>query len=138
MRGSSIDPTMSMARCFACIIISSCFSTQCGWCRSYTMFIGFAGSMRQATLRMVFGGAATRCIADSRNRAGSRRMSFFMLGRGAYDRQSQEEAYRKLFDRTPEPSHASLFRRGSAEDPRILGDAQFMANVWRVTGRRLP
>lgn len=61
-----------------------------------------------------------------------------MLGRGAYDRQSQEEAYRKLFDRTPEPSHASLFRRGSAEDPRLLGDAQFMANVWRVTGRRLP
>lgn len=59
-----------------------------------------------------------------------------MLGRGPYDRQSQEEAYRKLFDRAPEPGHARLFRRGSAQDPRLLGDARFMADVWRVAGGR--
>ncbi len=61
-----------------------------------------------------------------------------MLGRGAYDRQSQEEAYRKLFDQAPLPDHARLFRQGSAEDPRLLGDARFIAGVWRLTGRRLP
>jgi hypothetical protein len=61
-----------------------------------------------------------------------------MLTRGAYSRQVQEEAYRGLFDRVPEPSHARLFRRGSAEDPRLLGDAQFITDVWRLTGRRSP
>jgi hypothetical protein len=61
-----------------------------------------------------------------------------MLTRGAYNRQIQEEAYRKLFDQPPPPSHARLFRRGSAKDPRLLGDAQFISDVWRQTGRRLP
>jgi hypothetical protein len=60
-----------------------------------------------------------------------------MLTRGAYDRQAQEEAYRRRFDQAPEGSHARLFRRGSPEDPRILGDAQFIKEVWRLTGRRL-
>jgi hypothetical protein len=61
-----------------------------------------------------------------------------MLTRGAYNRQIQEEAYRKLFDRAPAPTHARLFRRGSAKDPRLLGDAEFITDVWRQTGRRLP
>jgi hypothetical protein len=61
-----------------------------------------------------------------------------MLTRGAYNRQIQEEAYRKLFDQAPAPSHSRLFRRGSAKDPRLLGDGQFVADVWRQTGRRLP
>jgi hypothetical protein len=61
-----------------------------------------------------------------------------MLTRGAYSRQIQEEAYRKLFDQAPAPSQALLFRRGSAKDPRLLGDAQFIADVWRQTGRRSP
>jgi hypothetical protein len=61
-----------------------------------------------------------------------------MLTRGAYSREIQEEAYRKLFDQAPAPSHARLFRHGSAKDPRLLGDAQFIADVWRQTGRRSP
>src|SRR5260370_39308102 len=61
-----------------------------------------------------------------------------MLTRGAYSRHVQEKAYRGLFDQAPEPSHIHLFRRGSAEDPRLLGDAQFIAEVSRFTGRRSP
>jgi hypothetical protein len=61
-----------------------------------------------------------------------------MLTRGAYNRQVQEEAYRALFDQVPVPGHARLFRRGSAKDPRLLGDAQFIADTWRLTGRRSP
>jgi hypothetical protein len=61
-----------------------------------------------------------------------------MLTRGAYSRPIQEEAYRKLFDQAPAPSHARLFRRGSSKDPRLLGDAQFISDVWRQTGRRSP
>ncbi|HEY2463864.1 MAG TPA: hypothetical protein VGI32_07375 [Steroidobacteraceae bacterium] len=61
-----------------------------------------------------------------------------MLTRGAYSRQIQEEAYRKIFDQSPAPSHARLFRRGSSSDSRLLGDAQFVADVWRQTGRRSP
>jgi hypothetical protein len=61
-----------------------------------------------------------------------------MLTRGAYNRQVQEEAYRGRFDQAPESSHARSFRRGSAEDPRILGDAQFITDVWHLTGRRSP
>ena len=59
-----------------------------------------------------------------------------MLTRGAYSREIQEEAYRRLFDQAP--SHTRLFRRGSAKDSRLLGDAQFIAEVWRRTGRRSP
>jgi hypothetical protein len=61
-----------------------------------------------------------------------------MLGHGTYDRLAQENAYRELFDQTPDPSHSRLFTRGSAQDPRLLGDAQFISEVWRVTGRRSP
>jgi hypothetical protein len=61
-----------------------------------------------------------------------------MVTRGAYSRQVQENAYRELFDQMPEPSHRQLFRGGSAEDPRLLGDAQFIADMWRRTGRRSP
>jgi len=61
-----------------------------------------------------------------------------MLTRGAYSRQVQEEAYRGLLDQVPERGHARLFKNGSAEDPRVLGDAQFVTDVWRVTGRRSP
>jgi hypothetical protein len=59
-----------------------------------------------------------------------------MLTRGAYSREVQEEAYRKLFDQAPPPSYARFFRRGSASDPRLLGDDEFIADVSRKTGRR--
>lgn len=61
-----------------------------------------------------------------------------MLTCGAYSRQVQEEGYRRLFDQAPPPNYARLFKRGSARDPRLLGDAEFIADVWRQTGRRLP
>jgi hypothetical protein len=61
-----------------------------------------------------------------------------MLTRGAYSREIQEEAYRNLFDRAPPPNHARLFRHGSAKDPRLLGDAHFIAEVWRKAGRGSP
>jgi hypothetical protein len=61
-----------------------------------------------------------------------------MLTRGAYSRQIQEEAYRKLFDQPPAPNHARLFRHGSAKDPRFLADSEFIADFWRKTGRRSP
>lgn len=61
-----------------------------------------------------------------------------MLTRGAYSREIQEEAYRKLFDQPPAPNHARLFRHGSAKDPRFLGDAEFIADVWRKAGRHMP
>ena len=61
-----------------------------------------------------------------------------MLTRGAYSRQIQEQAYRKQFGQAPPSSHARLFRRGSSSDPRLLGDAQFISEVWRQTGRRSP
>jgi hypothetical protein len=59
-----------------------------------------------------------------------------MLTRGAYSREVQEEAYRKLFDRAPSPSDCRLFRHGSARDPRILGDDKFVDDNSRKTGRR--
>jgi hypothetical protein len=61
-----------------------------------------------------------------------------MLTRGAYSRQVREKAYVGLFDQVPESNHAQLFRHGSAEDPRLLGDAQFIGDMWRQTGRRSP
>jgi hypothetical protein len=61
-----------------------------------------------------------------------------MLTRGAYSREIQEEAYRNFFDQPPAPSYARLFKNGSAKDPRLLGDARFIADVCRQIGRQLP
>jgi len=60
------------------------------------------------------------------------------LARGAYDRRAQEEMYRGLFDQAPDPSHARLFMQGSVEDPRLLGDARFITEVWGLAGQRSP
>jgi hypothetical protein len=59
-----------------------------------------------------------------------------MMTRGTYNREFQDHAYRRLADQAPEPSHARLFRQGSPEDRRLLGDAQFIADVRRLTGQR--
>jgi hypothetical protein len=57
-----------------------------------------------------------------------------MLTRGAYKRSLQQEAYRALMENPPDPSHVRLFRRGSVEDPRMVGDREFIAETWRTTG----
>jgi hypothetical protein len=59
-----------------------------------------------------------------------------MLTRGAYSREVQEEAYRKLFDQAPPRSYTCFFRHGSARDPRLLGDDEFIEDVSLKTGRR--
>jgi hypothetical protein len=59
-----------------------------------------------------------------------------MLTRGAYSREVQEEAYRKLFEQPPPPSYARSFKHGSVRDPRLLGDNEFIDDISRKTGRR--
>jgi hypothetical protein len=59
-----------------------------------------------------------------------------ILTRGAYRRSAQERAYRELMGKPPNPDCLKLFRRGSVEDPRILGDKEFIADTWRVSGGR--
>lgn len=61
-----------------------------------------------------------------------------MLNRGAYSRHVPQEIYRRFFDKAPDPGNIRMFRHGSEEDPRLLGDAQFITDVWRRTGRRSP
>jgi hypothetical protein len=61
-----------------------------------------------------------------------------MLTRGTYRRDVQAQAYRDLFDKAPDPRHALSFRSGSAEDPRLLGDPQFVRDMLLLTGRRSP
>jgi hypothetical protein len=61
-----------------------------------------------------------------------------MLTRGAYNRRVQEEVYRGMFEEAPEPDRAALFRRGTKEDPRLLGDSEFIAEVGRGAVRRHP
>jgi hypothetical protein len=56
-----------------------------------------------------------------------------MLARGAR-RDVQIEAYRRVFDEPPVPEHMRLIESGSPEDPRILGDTEFVRNVWRLSG----
>lgn len=62
---------------------------------------------------------------------------FRMLAHGARKREAQERAYRERFDRPPSPEDIQSLERGSPEDPRILGDSAFVAEVWRSTGQRL-
>jgi hypothetical protein len=59
-----------------------------------------------------------------------------MLTRGAYSREVQEQAYRRLFDQAPPPSYARSFKHGSARDPLLLGDNEFIDDISRKTGRR--
>lgn len=57
-----------------------------------------------------------------------------MLSRSAYRRSGQKEAYREFIGRPPDPRHLNLFRGGSEEDPRILGDKEFITETWRRSG----
>lgn len=61
-----------------------------------------------------------------------------MLTHGAYNHRVQLEAYRRLSESAPDSHQARALKRGSAEDPRILGDAKFIKEMWQRTGRRTP
>jgi hypothetical protein len=61
-----------------------------------------------------------------------------LLTHGARNREVQEKAYSERFDRHPSPEDVHSLARGSPEDPRILGDSAFVAEIWRSTGQRLP
>lgn len=52
--------------------------------------------------------------------------------------QVREEAYRARFERMPNLDYVRLFKQASAEDPRLLGDSDFIRDAWRNAGRRLP
>ncbi len=63
---------------------------------------------------------------------------FRLLTHGARKREVQEKAYRERFDRPPSTEDLKSIAQGSPEDPRILGDSAFVAEVWRNSGQRLP
>jgi hypothetical protein len=46
----------------------------------------------------------------------------------------QDDAYRAFFDQRPTPQDIQRFRRGSAEDPRIVGDPEFVREIARQLG----
>jgi hypothetical protein len=56
-----------------------------------------------------------------------------ILSHGARCRGIQEEAYRKRFDGPPDAEHIRLLSNGSPEDARMLGDAEFLADIWLRT-----
>lgn len=59
-----------------------------------------------------------------------------MMTRGTYNRHVHDLTYRQLGDQMPDSRHTHLFKQGSPEDPRLLGDASFIADVRRLTGER--
>ena len=56
---------------------------------------------------------------------------FRMLTGGSRKLQTQEQAYRKFFDQCPATHEVELFKRGSPQDVRIVGDPQFISRVCR-------
>jgi REP element-mobilizing transposase RayT len=49
---------------------------------------------------------------------------------GARRREMQEHAYTERFDSAPNPEHEGFFAHGSPQDPRMLGDEQFIEGIW--------
>jgi putative transposase len=84
------------------------------------------------------------CSSDSVYRVRARRggltthVIFHIVSGGARHRNLQDEAYRRRFDQPPDPEHLRLFVQGSPEDPRMLGDSDFVTEMWRTTRQRAP
>jgi hypothetical protein len=57
---------------------------------------------------------------------------------GMRRRDAQEVAYRKRFERPPDDEQIRLLSKGSPDDPRILGDAEFLAETWLRTHQESP
>ena len=49
---------------------------------------------------------------------------------GARRREMQEHAYSERFDSAPNPQHEHLFAHGSPQDPRMLGNEEFIKGIW--------
>jgi hypothetical protein len=56
---------------------------------------------------------------------------FRMLTGGSRKPRIQEQAYRKFFDQCPASHEIELFKRGSPQDVRIIGDPEFISRVCR-------
>ena len=84
------------------------------------------------------------CSSDSAYRTRERRggltthVVLHIVSGGARRRNLQDEAYRRRFDKPPDPEHLRLFAQGSAEDPRMLGDLEFRTEIWRATRQPAP
>lgn len=60
-----------------------------------------------------------------------------IVSRGSRQPGMQDQAYRELFDQAPSETEIALFRRGSPQDSRILGDPGFIARTARELGVNL-
>jgi hypothetical protein len=61
-----------------------------------------------------------------------------MVSDGARRRDVQKDLYRKYFDSPPDNEHIRLLSHGLPDDPRLLGDGQFLADTWQATHQTLP
>jgi hypothetical protein len=58
------------------------------------------------------------------------------VSRGSRSRRTQDDAYARRFGEAPDPNDAHRFLHGSSLDPRILGDDDFISDIWRLAGQR--
>jgi REP element-mobilizing transposase RayT len=61
-----------------------------------------------------------------------------IVSHGARRRDAQTDAYCRLLMTPPGAEHLRLLSSGSQEDSRILGDAEFLAEIWRLTHQKPP
>jgi hypothetical protein len=61
-----------------------------------------------------------------------------IVSHGVRRRDAQKEAYRRLMETPPDDEHIRLLSSGSREDSRILGDGEFLADIWRSTHQKSP
>jgi hypothetical protein len=136
-RESSTQATLNMDPCFACTTARYYSSTGIGWYLWYNIVHWLPRMERRdkgsdglwwSTDAVYQGELAQDWVTTS--------AMLRMLTRGAYLRSAQEKAYRELMGKPPSPDRVKLLRRGSAEDPRILGDKEFIADAWRTSGGR--
>jgi putative transposase len=73
---------------------------------------------------------------DAREDWATTNVALRMLKSGAYSRTAQMHAYRELMSKEPDSRHVRLIKHGSADDPRILGDEEFILEMWQMNGRR--
>jgi hypothetical protein len=57
---------------------------------------------------------------------------------GARLRDAQRDLYRKRFDRPPDDEQIRFLSDGSPDDPRMLGDEEFLAGIRLTTGQASP